>query len=378
MAYPTVNFRHVQGAIGMQPINETSATQNHPLGLLVQGRDETYGDGEFVYLKGVASTAAGDLVCYNSSSGNTVRAVIGGTGSSGPCAVAMSANVASQYGWYQVSGAGPVNSATVLANTSMYLTSTAGQIDDAVSANNQVSGVVIKAASSGGFATCQISRPSVIGMGGSTGSNSGDLTLAAAGSSANANGATLAAQVLNLEPASASFPGIVTTGAQTFAGAKTFAGAATFSSTLTRAATDRAIAVYSTAAGQSISDNTTDAIINFGTSILDEATAVTTGASWKYTCPTAGFYIINAMVTWAAGTTTVDSALYVYKNGSLIHQMARFGADPEGNSGLCGTSQIISCAATDYLDVRMWQSSGGARTLFANAALNWVCIHKVA
>lgn len=63
----------------------------------------------------------------------------------------------------------------------------------------------------------------------SSGTNTGDVTLAAVGSSANANGATLAGQVLNLEPASASFPGVVTTGTQTFAGAKTFSSAPTFS-----------------------------------------------------------------------------------------------------------------------------------------------------
>lgn len=47
-------------------------------------------------------------------------------------------------------------------------------------------------------------------------------TLGAVGSSANANGATLSSNTLNLEPASASFPGVVTTGTQTIAGAKTF------------------------------------------------------------------------------------------------------------------------------------------------------------
>jgi hypothetical protein len=47
-------------------------------------------------------------------------------------------------------------------------------------------------------------------------------TMAAIGSSPNANGATISGALLNLEPASASFGGVVTTGAQVFAGAKTF------------------------------------------------------------------------------------------------------------------------------------------------------------
>lgn len=51
------------------------------------------------------------------------------------------------------------------------------------------------------------------------------LTLAAIGSTPNANGATLTGQVLNLEPASDTFGGVVTTGAQTLAGVKTFSSA---------------------------------------------------------------------------------------------------------------------------------------------------------
>jgi hypothetical protein len=49
------------------------------------------------------------------------------------------------------------------------------------------------------------------------------IALAAVGSSPNANGATLSAGNLALQPASASFPGVVTAGAQTLAGAKTLA-----------------------------------------------------------------------------------------------------------------------------------------------------------
>jgi len=52
----------------------------------------------------------------------------------------------------------------------------------------------------------------------------GTITLSAIGSTPNANAATLTGSALNLEPASASFGGIVTTGTQTFAGLKTFNG----------------------------------------------------------------------------------------------------------------------------------------------------------
>src|SRR6188768_3775603 len=116
MAYPTgVSFQHV-GLIGAQPIDETSTTQKHPLGLVADARDGTYGPGKFVYAVGVASTAKGDVCSYDSANGDTARAVNGGATSTGPVGVAMSANVASQYGWYQIEGAGPVATTSVSAD----------------------------------------------------------------------------------------------------------------------------------------------------------------------------------------------------------------------------------------------------------------------
>jgi len=55
-----------------------------------------------------------------------------------------------------------------------------------------------------------------------SGTNTGDVTLAAFGAAPNANAASLAGQVLTLQPADASFPGGVSTTTQSFAGLKTF------------------------------------------------------------------------------------------------------------------------------------------------------------
>lgn len=60
-----------------------------------------------------------------------------------------------------------------------------------------------------------------------SGTNTGDVTLTAVGSSPNANAASLSGQALTLQPASASFPGILTTGTQTIGGDKTLSGTTT-------------------------------------------------------------------------------------------------------------------------------------------------------
>jgi hypothetical protein len=68
--------------------------------------------------------------------------------------------------------------------------------------------------------TNQVKRISASSIGG------GVTTMAAIGSSANANGASISGSTLTLQPASASFGGVVTTGTQTFGGAKTIASTA--------------------------------------------------------------------------------------------------------------------------------------------------------
>ena len=58
---------------GTQAIAGTETVQMHALGTIVQAKDPLYGSGEFIYLKGLAATAIGDAVIYNSYTGVTTR-----------------------------------------------------------------------------------------------------------------------------------------------------------------------------------------------------------------------------------------------------------------------------------------------------------------
>lgn len=84
----------------------TTYTPTPPLrpGMIVRAQDPTYGEAEFILLAGVASTAVGSLVTYNTTSFTTALAPIGANKPQ-PIAVAMSANTAATtWGWYQISG----------------------------------------------------------------------------------------------------------------------------------------------------------------------------------------------------------------------------------------------------------------------------------
>lgn len=88
---------------GCQAIATTSTVQNCPLGTIVKGWDPTLGEGEFIYLLGVASTVVGIAVSYNATTYQTT--LLPSTANlSTPIAWAMSINVAASYGWYQIGG----------------------------------------------------------------------------------------------------------------------------------------------------------------------------------------------------------------------------------------------------------------------------------
>lgn len=143
-----------------QAFDEVSTTAKHALGLVVRAKDPTYGAGEFIYLKGVASTAVGSWVTYNADDNSTALLAANAIG---PVAVAMAATVADTYGWYQISGKAVGKAlASYADNGLVYATATAGSIDDAVVAGDRVKlakGASAVGTPSTGLAEFEIQRP---------------------------------------------------------------------------------------------------------------------------------------------------------------------------------------------------------------------------
>jgi len=133
------DFKSTEPYVVQQAIDATSTTKNHELGEIVRAKDiaaTAYGSGEFIYLLGVASTAVGSVVTFNADDGSTALLAANAIG---PVAVAMSANVAGQYGWYQIYGkAVGLVKASFADNANCYATATAGTMDDAIVAGDRV------------------------------------------------------------------------------------------------------------------------------------------------------------------------------------------------------------------------------------------------
>jgi hypothetical protein len=148
--------------IGYQGIAVTDTTQNHALGTIVTATDSSYGQGEFIYLKGIASTVVGSMVDYDSYLG--VTALSPATGGFGSVAVAMSANVALQYGWYQITGIAAVKApnAMVVGAEIFALAATPGSVDDAAVNGEQILNAKVSTTTgtpSSGLALIEINRP---------------------------------------------------------------------------------------------------------------------------------------------------------------------------------------------------------------------------
>ena len=147
------------GIAGGQPIATSSTVQNHAFGEIVQAKDPTYGAGEFIYLKGVASTIVGSWVTYNADDWTTALIV---PNAIGPVAVSMSANTAAtSFGWYQIQGKAIAFAADVADNGKVYIDTVAGKCDDAVVAGDKIHNAKWASAedTATNLAEVEISRP---------------------------------------------------------------------------------------------------------------------------------------------------------------------------------------------------------------------------
>ncbi len=157
-----------------QDIDQLSTVQNNPLGLVVQARDigdTDLGTGEFIYLPGVASNAVG--FANNFIRASWVTALVDTDAAAtiiGPVAIAMSASVASRWGWYQVEGIALIKTlASVAINKPLFPTATAGSLDDVSLSGGAPQSILqecvtVEAIDSDGYTYAYINHPVIAGV----------------------------------------------------------------------------------------------------------------------------------------------------------------------------------------------------------------------
>lgn len=125
-----LQIANTDAGISLGPTPTVSPTPPAYLGQQVRAFDPTFGEGEFILLLGVAGTAIGAVVIYDSQTYQTTLAPSTAT-LARPVAIAMSANLAATFGWYQISGSATVLKQTnhqIAANLAVGISSSAGKI----------------------------------------------------------------------------------------------------------------------------------------------------------------------------------------------------------------------------------------------------------
>lgn len=149
----------------------------------------------------------------------------------------------------------------------------------------------------------------------------------------------------------------------------------------TIATTEYIAAAYNTTAGNSVINYAGSPIlVDYATKEFDTHNCVTTGASWKFTCPIAGKYRVyggcsTSSQTWAAGSLLV---LYACKNGVIAKEIGYAVAEASytGRLKTGGGCALIQCNAGDYIDFRIVQNGGATVTLEADTSLNYVMVER--
>lgn len=147
----------------------TSVASSNGLGqrnLLGQRAFDTNGN-EYIYLLGVAATAAGDWVRYVPGTFATTR-LVSNTAITGLVAVAMAATVAGTWGWYQIFGLTPTYTAIATdgsADTkSLSMGASAdGRVTTGPTTTKNIFGAVAIGASASNVGTAGIEYPFIFG-----------------------------------------------------------------------------------------------------------------------------------------------------------------------------------------------------------------------
>lgn len=164
MAY-TTSWQFTDAQAGLPPITDVSTTAAVPLGTTRKAVDRgtnANGEGEFMYVKGCTNGATGAWATINMDDYTCTLAVADAVG---PLGIMMAALSATSYGWVQVKGKAVGKClAGFVDNADVYLTATAGSVDDADVAGDYVRNAKGASAVDGpatGMAEFEIDYPSV-------------------------------------------------------------------------------------------------------------------------------------------------------------------------------------------------------------------------
>lgn len=132
------------------------------------------------------------------------------------------------------------------------------------------------------------------------------------------------------------------------------------------AASEKIYASYYSTSGQSI-PNATYTIIDFANKEADSHGAVTTGASWKFTAKSARVCTFSSAIRFLNATNIATFSLAFYKNGGASTKACTTELPTTGPTVGTSCSASMQLNEGDYVDARVYQAAGAAKTLITTA-----------
>lgn len=133
---------------------------------------------------------------------------------------------------------------------------------------------------------------------------------------------------------------------------------------------------------QSIANNSA-AKVEYDEEQFDERGEYDPGTNHRFTAITAGIYAVHAALMFAATDTFAGAeyaALYVYKDGALESVLDRKD-QLDANAGTSyvqlGGSDLVFLETDEYIEIHVFQNSGGALALHGDSDYNYLAVHRV-
>lgn len=137
--------------------------------------------------------------------------------------------------------------------------------------------------------------------------------------------------------------------------------------------------VYQSVAGTQTLTTASQPIVNYELKLYDSCTpnCVTTGASWVFTSPMDGAYLICASVGFTPNASGTRELYISINGGSLV-----FTTSLSGLPNAAYTQSLSGCTIAKLLkngtaNASVYQNSGGNLTLTANGTRNTISIMRV-
>jgi len=140
-------------------------------------------------------------------------------------------------------------------------------------------------------------------------------------------------------------------------------------------------AMYTSSDGDSYASG---AIYDFEDKLIDTHSAVTIGATWKFTAPVSGKYRASCIVTASHGDGNLDDGevcqLFIHKNGNFYAVLDGYEATASSANNITiinSGSVIIELDKNDYIDFRSFDNTGVSHTLEPTSGYNTISIERI-